>query len=278
MRPTVLHRGEWSLCAMEHSLIGPVHIEDPGAPFHHLALPLGDAPVRLGTWLDGRRDIKRRMRDCVGMIEAGVAGESWWDAPLESACFYFMPEALDIALGREVEPAAHGIRSTAGQSTPEIARLLHALHADAVAGQPHGNLVGDAIFVALAARLVPGSDATPAHARPGAGEWRVRRALEYIHARLTGSLDIASIADAAATSPFHLSRMFRAALGLSIWQYVLRERARCAFALMRDPAPSLADIARDAGFETYAGFIAAMRGEYKLAPAALRRALIGNCH
>jgi AraC family transcriptional regulator len=275
-RHLVLHRGEWSFCAMEHSCIGPVRFDDPGAPFHHLALPLDAVPLRIGLTVDDRERVATHAPDSIEMIEAGAAGTSWWDGTLNSACLYFMNDALGAALGREVGVDAHAIRSTPGLRAPAVVRLLRALHADACAGQPHGTLVGDAIFTALAAQLVPGSGHDLAHARAGTGDWRVRRALEFVHARLAEPIDIAGIAEAAVTSPFHLSRMFRAALGCSIWQYVLRERARCAAALMRDPRLSLADISRRAGFATYAGFIESLRREFGQSPAMLRRAACGR--
>lgn len=276
MADHLLRRGEWSLCAMEHSRLGPVRFEAPAVPFHHLALPLERVPLKFGLQVEGRRHYGRNAPDTLTIIEAGVGGTTMWDAVYESACLYFTTQALCLALGRDVEDAAHRISTRIELHAPALARLLHALHADAAVGQPHGALVGDAIFVALAAQLVPDRAPPRAYSRPHAPDWRVRRALEYIHAGLTGTLDLASIAAAAATSPFHLNRTFRATLGCSIWQYVLRERARCAIALMHDPRLSLGDVAHQAGFETYASFIAAVRGAFGQPPARLRRALIGH--
>lgn len=272
MQEAVLHRGDWSLCAMEHSLIGPVRIDDPGMPFHHLMLPLGATPLRLGLEAEGRTRCARTECDLVGVIEAGVGGISWWDGPLESACFYFMPGALEVALGDDHAMTHHAIRSTPGATSEIVARLLRALWADAIHGQPHGRLAGDSIFPVLASHLVPGSNQRPPRTRgPG---WRVRRALSYIHAHLVGTLNLSAIADAAATSPYHLGREFRAVMGLSIWQYVIRARARHALALMKNPALTLADVAHASGFETYAGFIDSLRREYGLAPSRLRRAVM----
>ena len=229
MRHLVSLRSEWSLCAMEHSTIGPIQIADPGAPFHHIGLPLGTLPARMGIDADGRRSVASASADSVAMIEAGVAGTSWWNEPFEAACFYFTSESLSLALGSDIADHAHHIRTTASLHAPVACRLLHALRADAAAGQPHGTMVGDSVFIALAGVLAPSGADWRGRTRPGIHDWRVRRALEYIHSHLTGKLDVASIASAAGTSPFHLSRQFRGALGLSIWRYVLRERARHAW-------------------------------------------------
>lgn len=178
-----------------------------------------------------------------------------------------------MALGFDIDDAAHGVRTRAELRAPKVVRLLHALHADAVAGQLHGSLIGDAIFTALAAELVPSSEHRRAVSRSTTEPWRVRRALAYIHAQLTDKLTIATIAANAAISPYYLNRCFRATLGCSIWQYVLIARARHALVLMRDPRPNLTSMVQSPGFETYASFVAAMRREYGAAPANLQRAL-----
>ncbi len=155
-----------------------------------------------------------------------------------------------------------------------VVRLLRALHADAANGCPHGALVGDSLFAALAAQLVPSSTLAHDALVATVGDRRVRRALEYIHAHLHGPMRVQEIADAAASSPFHLARCFRAALGCSLWHYVLRERARRAGVLMHRPGLSLAQVAGACGFETYASFVTAVRREFGVSPASLRSSLL----
>ena len=271
MQDAVLHRGEWTLCAMEHSLIGAVHLTDPGAPFHHLGLVMGDSPLRAGMSGHGRPLGATLARGDIAVIEAGVGGTSWWDTPNESACFYFTNESLALALGRDIGPHNHAVRTTMVLQSPRVRRLLETLYADAAAGQLHGSLVGDAVFISIAAELVEPGREWRGQARPGTPDWRVQRALEYIHAHLTGFLTIPAIAAAAGTSPFHLNRQFRAAIGTSLWRYILQERARVAFDLLKDPELSLTAVAAAAGFETYASFIEATRRRFGLLPSILRR-------
>lgn len=269
----VVRRADWSFCAMEHSRIGAIEFDAPGAAFHHVALPLERTPLRFGLHMDGRPQLGRNAPDMVTMIEAGAGGMARWDDIFESACFYFTDDALAEALGMEGGVVDHAVRTRVELHAPRLVRLLHALHSDAVAGQPHGSLVGDALFVTLASLLVKRGDhaALPRH---GGGEiCRVRRALEYIHANLTDRIDIAAIARAAATSPFYLNHAFRTAVGCSIWQYVLRERAKYGLVLMRETGASLTEIALSAGFETYASFISATRQAFGETPTRLRRDL-----
>ncbi|WP_269516142.1 helix-turn-helix domain-containing protein [Brevundimonas subvibrioides] len=272
MDPTVsvdlVSAGQWSLCRMEHTVMGPVSFDQPPPPVHHLAMPLGTARPRMTMVVEGRVRRPAFGPDEIIAIEAGSCGRGGWDDAFESACFYFQPEAIEAALGRPVGAGDITLHTSTGLKAPIVVHLLQALHADAAAGQPHGVMVGDAIFSALAAQFVtqPVRDGGSAGA-----DWRVRRALDYIHANLTDPIDLNSIAMAAATSPYHLARSFRAATGSTIWRYVLKQRARRAGRLMLTTEMSLTQVAYAVGFETYSSFVAAVREEYGMTPMALRR-------
>lgn len=263
----LLARGEWSWCAMEHSRIGSVELAELGSPFHHLALSLGSTPPRLTMQIDDRRRHARAAANDVTMIQAGAYGLSGWDSPMESACLYFTDEALGQALGLDAANVRHDVRTRIVHRSPKLARLIHALFLDASRAQPHGALIGDAIFLALAAMLAP----APSHRMRPTGELRrVTEALAFIHAHLTDDLSIGSIAQAAATSPYYLNRCFRVAVGCSIWKYVLRARANYAMRLLQHGHSSLAAVAQDAGFQTYPAFIAAFRQTFGQLPSAVR--------
>ena len=269
----VVRRCAWSLCSMEHSRIGAIAFEAPDAPFHHLALPLERVPLRIGLQVNGRLRYGRNAPDTITSIAAGAGGLTTWDGLFESACFYFTTQSLGLALGEEVGEHAHGLRTHAELHAPDLVRLLHALNTDAAAGQPHGALLGDSIFAALAARLVLTGSHRRVRPRANGEAWRVRRVLEFVHDRLAEPLDIAMIAAAADTSPFHLNRTFRATMGLSLWRYVLRERTRHAHVLMANARLTLVEIALQSGFETYGSFAAAVKATSGETPARLRASL-----
>lgn len=262
--------GEWSLCRMEHTVIGPLSIGGVPAPMHHLALPMGSRRLRMGIVINGRLRRPSFDQDEIITIEAGSDGQVWWDDPFESACFYFAPGSVAMALGEELGDEDVNLHTSAGLHAPVVVHLLRALHGDAMAGQPHGRMVGDTIFAALAAQFVSPRRSLQA---PAAADWRVRRALDYIHAHLTDPIDLPMIAAAAATSHYHLSRSFREATGYTIWRYVLSRRARRAQVLIRESGLSLTEVAYASGFETYSSFVAAIRQEFGTTPMAFKRGI-----
>jgi AraC-like DNA-binding protein len=272
---TVSLRRAWSWGAMERSCFGPVDLDGPGLPFHHLGIVL-DGGMRAGMRIDGRREDADMHPGAFTCIAAGDGGRFWWDRPAQMACFYFTDSALAgvLGLGAGAGNCPHTIRSAAARTSPVVVTLLRALHEDAAAGSPHGGMPGDGLFAALAAQLVPAGALAHDALVATVTDRRVRRALEYIHVHLHGQMRVQDIADAAASSPFHLARCFRAALGCSLWHYVLRERARAAVVLMRRPALSLAQVSAACGFDTYASFVTAVRREFGVAPASIRAALV----
>jgi AraC-like DNA-binding protein len=274
-RHTISRRGEWKLCALERSCFGPMHDPTPEVPFHHLGVRLDHAPLKMGWILDGRRADTNLPFDHVSVIPAGASLRSWWNRPTDFACLYFRPEALTAAVGEEMASTSrYEIRPALSVESPTICNLVRALHVDAAAEHPYGKMAGDAIFIRLASLLVSdGRILQERGYRDGIGDWRIRRALEYIHTNLYTEMDLFGIAAASETSPFHLSRLFRKAVGCSPWQYVSRMRVQIAMGLMRDGSLSLTQISTMSGFESYSTFATTFKASRGVAPAHFRAGL-----
>jgi AraC family transcriptional regulator len=84
-------------------------------------------------------------------------------------------------------------------------------------------------------------------------------------------LTVAGIAREVHCSPFHLSRLFRRATGVSLYRAVVRLRLRAALERVLDEPAALAAIALDCGFASHSHFTDAFRAEYGCTPSAARR-------
>ncbi|MEM9557854.1 MAG: helix-turn-helix domain-containing protein [Acidobacteriota bacterium] len=86
--------------------------------------------------------------------------------------------------------------------------------------------------------------------------------------------ELVSLAELAAQdgrSPFHLQRIFRAAVGESPKQYSRRIRLQRAAASLLVTDKSVLDVALDAGFQSHEGFTRAFRSTFDLSPREFRR-------
>lgn len=273
LRHTVLSRGEWNSCALERSCFGPMHDPTPSVPFHHLAVRLDRAPMRMGWKSDGQRHDTDLPHDHVSVIPAGASVTSWWNRPVDFACLYFTPEAVTAAVDQELLATSRWeLRPVLAVQAPAISALIRAMTRDTQMGQPYGRMRGDALFQQLASLLVAdGRVFNDKQYKDGVGDRRVRRALDYIHAHVSEQLDLERIAQASETSLYHLSRLFRQATSYPIWRYVSRLRVQMAMGLMRDATLTLAQVATMSGFASYSTFAATFHAEQGLSPSRYRQ-------
>jgi AraC family transcriptional regulator len=273
LRHTVLSRGEWNSCALERSCFGPMHDPTPSVPFHHLAVRLDHAPMKMGWKSDGRLHNTDLPHDHVSVIPAGASVTSWWNRPVDFACLYFTPQAVTSAVDEELLVSSRWeLRPVLAIQAPAISTLIRAMAKDTQMGQPYGRMRGDALFQQMATLLVvDGRLFKDKRYKAGIGDRRVRRALDFIHAHVTDDLDLERIALASETSLFHLSRLFRQSTGYPVWRYVSRLRVQMAMGLMKDHTLTLAQIATISGFASYSTFSATFTAEHGLSPSRFRQ-------
>lgn len=102
-------------------------------------------------------------------------------------------------------------------------------------------------------------------------ERRISRALRHIERHADEALDLDQLAASAAMSKFHFLRVFRRAIGVTPYQFLLNIRfRRAALRLLTTPEPIVA-IAFDSGFGDLSTFNHQFRDRFGMSPAAFRR-------
>ena len=105
----------------------------------------------------------------------------------------------------------------------------------------------------------------------GLAPWRLQRVLDYIDANHAQRLEIATLAEVVALSPFHFARMFKVSTGLAPHAFVTKKRVDVATAMLRDTDLPLREIFQRAGFKTQSHFTSVCRRTMGITPAAYRR-------
>lgn len=101
----------------------------------------------------------------------------------------------------------------------------------------------------------------------------VARAKAYLAEHLDRTPDLSEIATAAHSSPFHLTRLFRARTGLSLHRYLMTLKARVAYARLPEYRGRLAKLAAETGYAD----LPHMSRQFERAFGAGPRALLRDC-
>jgi len=113
-------------------------------------------------------------------------------------------------------------------------------------------------------RRLPASATRRRHAR------LVEQARQAIAAHYAERLGLLDLARHLGVSPFHLTRVFRAATGRPVHRHLTRVRLRAALEHVTAGAPDLTTVALDCGFASHSHLTNAFRREFGFPPSRLR--------
>jgi AraC family transcriptional regulator len=178
------------------------------------------------------------------------------------------PDMVEEILGKPVAPrmARRGLPEPTHSAL--AATLLQAMVQDLQDGSPAGALVGDSLIAALVAHLWGG--AAPRLAPGGLPPAACKRVLSHIEERLDAPVSLAELAELARMSVRHFCRAFRASMGCSPHQYLLRQRVERAKRLIAARRMPLCDVAQAAGFADQSQLTRTFRKHVGITPAGYR--------
>jgi len=183
--------------------------------------------------------------------------------------FQFTPEFLEGVVA--AVPGARRLAFTVPRLPPHPGLLP--IVAAAEAARDDGD---EAEFEELALRLAGAVSAALAGAN-GSGrapsrrdEQRIAAALHRIEADADEPLSLSDLASAAAMSPYHFLRTFRAVVGMTPHQFILHTRMHRAAVRVRGASDSISAIAFTAGFGDLSTFNRRFQRTVGLSPSAYR--------
>lgn len=178
-----------------------------------------------------------------------------------------------VTLAREieaVEPTDH--RTLADPFLWALAqRLTHAVDAGGPAAERVLSAGLELIGITLAAPPARESQGRPQGGPHGDQDPRIVRAVDRILRDYAEPLSVEAMAAAAAMTPRHFNRCFKAAVGVSPKRFILATRIRVARELLERSRSTVTEIAQDVGFSDATHFIRTFREAVGETPTAYRR-------
>ena len=203
-----------------------------------------------------------------------------WTGSAEVLCVSLDP-ALVAQVALELTPSGR-FDMRLGLTGPDarLAAMLQALYLEQTSQYTAGRLFVDGVEQALAALLVTHRNAhvlapTPRAPLQASGEKLtphcMKRVLEFIHDHLDTPLQLVVLAACAGLSEGHFSRLFRASVGATPHQFVLRSRIERAMALLVKPELSMIEIGLACGFSNPQHFSRLFHRAVGMPPSQFRR-------
>jgi transcriptional regulator GlxA family with amidase domain len=105
---------------------------------------------------------------------------------------------------------------------------------------------------------------------------RIADAVRHIEAHAAEPIALAGLAALANVSKYHFLRIFRRAIGMTPYQYLLAARMRRAAVSLAGSSDTVLSIALDSGFGDLSTFNARFRSIFGVTPTAYRSAFAGR--
>jgi len=158
------------------------------------------------------------------------------------------PGRMALAAAEGALPEAQLIERLGGED-PALFALARTLAFENVHNYPSGALSWNEAASSFVDGLVAGyTAAMPARSRGSLGKDQLRRLKDYVAAHLDEPIGVEALADIAARSPFHFTRVFTRSVGMTPHRYVVHLRLQRAIELVREGRSGLAEIAARTGF------------------------------
>jgi len=188
------------------------------------------------------------------------------------------PVTYHNVAGDLVRGGAISLERRTNVDDPFISRIALSIIGD-MEGGFLDHVLADALNTALAVRitrLFVGPSAINLAPSNGLSRERLRRVCDYIEEHLDDRLTLTEIAGIACLSPFHFSRSFKQAAGVSPRRYIIKRRVERAKTLLRLTDQPLSWVAQEAGFTDQSHLTTEFRRQIGVTPGRFRAALTGR--
>lgn len=233
-------------------------IEQPALCDHYISLHLGGAK-RLHRLGEGGPSIADTDGVAFSIVPAGAAFRWDTEGPIDFAHIYLDPKAIDYVISSDFDrdPRRVSLHPVLGEQDPLLETLFQSILDVASVPEEDDPLYTDELLQLLVHRMLRSHSTARTAVTPSRhalAPFRLRRALDFIEARLADPIGLTEVAAVTGVSPFHFSRTFRQAMGVSPYAYVLRQRIERARGLLTQSDLSLTAIARQCGFGSQSQF------------------------
>jgi AraC family transcriptional regulator len=235
------------------------------------------APAKIEWW--SRDGGKKSLALAKGDIICQPAGDPHscsWEIPWSHSSFLVSQSSIDELADKL--GLARGVTGKVSHLTgdPLISQLTHSLIAERESKPLSCPLYAQSVLSLLCHRLLMrlGQSSGKLQSAPreeSLSPLLLEKVVDYIATNISTSISLADLAKVANTSPFHFSRLFKNATGMSPHAFVLSRRTTIASQLLEEGIDTLSVIAIKSGFSSQSHMGRAFKKMLNVSPAAYRQ-------
>jgi AraC family transcriptional regulator len=195
------------------------------------------------------------------------------DEPFEVMHLYLSVPLFERVAEEMLGTATIGLRDVSGGRDEHLSHLLALIYRELSAEGAGSALFIQGLAQSLAVYLIRhyasgDGKRRRQNALPGA---KLRRAIDFMEARLHEPFDLTQVARGVGMSEFHFSRLFKKAMGFSPSQQFIRQRVAKAQRLLQETDSRIIEVAMAVGYSSPSHFAQIFRRETGISPRAYRR-------
>lgn len=171
----------------------------------------------------------------------------------EGLVFIINPNFLPhiVATTECLNPDKIELRSVLLNRDPQLTFIANSCLSEMTTDGLGGKLYTESLANLFAIHLLRNYCTTPAKLRTyegGLSKLQLKRSLDYIHANLDNELSLETIASELNLSHYYFCSLFKQSIGVSPWQYVIKQRVERAKQLLKNSELAISEVALACGF------------------------------
>lgn len=257
------HAG-WDGIVLERQHLPPTEA-DGYMPWHLMSV-LTAPPMRYVDFRGGQAHMIRQRPGDVVFRPAGVVTRSAWDGSAETINVALSPDIVTSVGAQMLDGRTGEVTESHFGADARVWHLAHALLHELNTGSAT-ELFVDSVRTALAAHVVAAYGRLRPTSVPALSPRELQRVRDLVEAQLASPLRLADLAAAVPLSPYHFSRAFKAATGITPHEFVVRRRVEAAKALLQRGKLSVGEVARRTGFTDASHLARQFRRRVGMSPA-----------
>ena len=210
------------------------------------------------------------------LLPAGVSAFWSWDMICNSVTFTLNPDFLsDIATTTEcLNPDKIELRSILLDRDRQLEIIARSFLSEMTTNGLGGRLYTESLANLFGIHLLRHYCTTPATLRTykgGLSDFQLKSAIDYIRSNLDAQLSLENIAAELNLSHYYFCALFKQSMGVSPWQYVIKQRVERAKELLKNRELSISEVALACGFSNQSHLNKHFRSATGIAPGSYRR-------